>query len=162
MFNYLIRRTDEVFAVGKEIRAEGKMVFDLQNQLFAKWRLWSEHSKGQKILFLIDGLDEGVENDVVTYLPRENFENILIIYGSRPGGHKTIDDLWATLPTEYHTKLELYGLGKEDIRALIYEVANKYEVERESVWIDAVQKRSQGNPLYLKLLNKIYPIYHNF
>ncbi len=152
MLNYLIRRTDECFPAGKEIRAEGKMVFDLQNQLFAKWRLWSEHSKGQKILFLIDGLDEGVENDLLTYLPRETFENILIIYGSRPGGHKTIDDLWATLPTEYHTKLELYGLGKEDIRALIYEVANKYEIDRESSWIDAVLKRSQGNPLYLKLL----------
>ena len=152
MLNYLIRRTDEYFLAGKEIRAEGKMVFDLQNQLFAKWRLWSEHSKGQKILFLIDGLDEGVENDLLTYLPRENFENILIIYGSRPGGHKTIDELWATLPTEYHTKLELYGLSKEDIRALIYEVANKYEIDRESSWIDAVQKRSQGNPLYLKLL----------
>jgi len=39
MFNYLIRRTDDFFAAGKEIRAEGKMIFDLQNQLFAKWRL---------------------------------------------------------------------------------------------------------------------------
>ena len=152
MFNYLIRRTDELFSAGKEIRAEGKMVFDLQNQLFAKWRLWGEQSSGQHLLFLIDGLDEGVENNIVTYLPRENFENILIIYGSRPGGHKSIDDLWATLPLENHTKLELSGLGKEDIRALIYEVANKYELERESSWIDAVQKRSQGNPLYLKLL----------
>ena len=152
MFNYLIRRTDEVFPAGKEIRAEGKMVFDLQSQLFAKWRLWGEQANGQQLLFLIDGLDEGVENNVVTYLPRENFDNILIIYGSRPGGHKTIDDLWATLPVENHSKLELSGLGKEDIRALIYEVANKYEVERESAWIDAVQKRSQGNPLYLKLL----------
>ena len=152
MFNYLIRRTDELFSAGKEIRAEGKMVFDLQNQLFGKWRLWGEQSNGQHLLFLIDGLDEGVENNVVTYLPRENFENILIIFGSRPGGHKSIDDLWATLPLENHTKLELSGLGKEDIRALIYEVANKYELERESSWIDAVQKRSQGNPLYLKLL----------
>jgi hypothetical protein len=43
-------------------------------------------------------------------------------------------------------------LGKEDIRALIYEVANKYEVERESAWIEAVLQKSQGNPLYLKLL----------
>jgi hypothetical protein len=152
LFNYLIKRTDEVFPQGKEIRAEGKMVFDLQNQLFSKWRLWNEHCQGRKLLLLIDGLDEGTENNVVTYLPRENFENILFIYGSRPGGHKSIDDLWGTLPVEHHTKLELTGLSKEDIRALIYEVANKYEVERESTWIDAVQQRSQGNPLYLKLL----------
>jgi hypothetical protein len=152
LFNHLIRRTDELFAQGREIRAEGKAVWDLQQQLFSKWRLWNTHCEGRKLLFLIDGLDEGVENNVVTYMPRENFENILIIYGSRPGGHKSIDELWSQLPVEHHTKLELSGLGKADIRALIYEVANKYEVERESAWIDAVQQRSQGNPLYLKLL----------
>jgi len=152
LLNYLIKRTDEVFAQGREIRAEGKMTFDLQNQLFSKWRQWAEHSKGKKLVFLIDGLDEGVENDVLKYMPRENFNNILIVYGSRPGGHKSIDDLWATLPPEFHSPLLLEGLSKADIRALIYEVANKYEVERESVWIDAVQQRSQGNPLYLRLL----------
>ena len=152
VFNYLIRRTDELFAPGKKIRAEGKAVSDLQQQLFAKWRLWGEQCVGKKLLFLIDGLDEGTENNVVTYMPRENFDGVLIIYGSRPGGHKTIEELWTQLPTEHHTKLELDGLGREDIRALIYEVANKYEVERESAWIDAVQQRSQGNPLYLKLL----------
>ncbi|MFM8959947.1 MAG: NACHT domain-containing protein, partial [Bacteroidota bacterium] len=152
MFNYLIRRTDELFAPGKEIRAEGRNVFDLQQQLFGKWRMWGEQRAGKKLLFLIDGLDEGTENNVVTYMPRENFEGVLIIYGSRPGGHKTVEELWTQLPTEYHTKLELAGLGPEDIRALIYEVANKYEVERESAWINAVQQRSQGYPLYLKLL----------
>ena len=152
LFNYLIKRTDEVFPKGREIRAEGKMIFELQNQLFLKWRLWNEHCNGKKLLFLIDGLDEGAENGIVTYLPRENFDNILFIFGSRPGGHKSIDGLWGTLPVEHHTRLELAGLGKEDIRALIYEVANKYEVPRESNWINAVQQRSQGNPLYLKLL----------
>jgi hypothetical protein len=152
LLNYLIRCTDEVFEEGRDIRAEGKMVFDLQNQLFSKWHRWGEQNKGQQLLFLIDGLDEGVENNLVTYLPRENFKNILFIYGSRPGGHKSIDDLWAQLPVLNHTKLELAGLGIEDIRGLIYEVANKYEIDRESAWIDAVQLRSQGNPLYLKLL----------
>ena len=152
MFNYLIRRTDEIFIQGKEIRAEGKDIWDLQQQLFAKWRLWGEQCAGKKLLLLIDGLDEGTENNIVKYLPRENFLGVLIIYGSRPGGHKSLKELWSQLPTENHTKLKLSGLSLEDIRALIYEVANKYELERESAWIDAVQKRSQGNPLYLKLL----------
>ncbi|MCE2711473.1 MAG: NACHT domain-containing protein, partial [Cryomorphaceae bacterium] len=152
LLTYLIKRTDELFPQCREIRAEDKNTWGLQQQLFEKWRLWAEHSKGQKLLFLIDGLDEGVENNVVNYLPRENFDHVLIIYGSRPGGHKSIDELWTTLPAGYHTKLELNGLSREDIRALIYEVANKYEVERESAWIEAVQQRSQGNPLYLKLL----------
>jgi hypothetical protein len=152
MLNYLLKRTDEAFPQGREVRAEGKTTFDLQYQLFAKWRLWAEHRQGKKLLFLIDGLDEGVENNVASYLPRENFEGILFIYGSRPGGHKSIDELWASLPIEHHRSIALSGLGKEDIRALIYEVANKYELERESPWIEAVQQRSQGNPLYLKLL----------
>jgi hypothetical protein len=152
LLNYLIKRTDDLFPQGKEIRAEANEIYAFQQQLFSKWRLWGENSKGNKLLFLIDGLDEGVENNVVNYMPRENFENILIIFGSRPGGHKSIDDLWTTLPGAHHTSLELKGLSKEDIRALIYEVANKYEIERESKWIDAVQQRSEGNPLYLKLL----------
>ena len=42
--------------------------------------------------------------------------------------------------------------SKEEIRAHIYEVANKYEVERDSAWIDAVMQKSQGNPLYMKIL----------
>jgi hypothetical protein len=120
--------------------------------LFSKWRLWGELNPNRKLLFLIDGLDEAVENDIVTYLPRETFDGILFVYGSRPGGHKSIDDLWTQLPVEYHSKLELLGLGKADIRALIYEVVNKYEIERESQWVDAIENRSQGNPLYLKLL----------
>jgi hypothetical protein len=152
LFNYLIRRTDELFAAGREIRAEGKTIWDLQQQLFAKWRLWGGQCAGSKLLFLIDGLDEGTENKLVSYMPRENFDGVLIIYGSRPGGHKTIDELWTQLPVEQHVRLELSGLGAEDIRALIYEVANKYELERESDWINAVQQRSQGNPLYLRLL----------
>ena len=45
LLNYLIKRTAEVFSQGREIRAEGKMTFDLQNQLFSKWRLWAEHSQ---------------------------------------------------------------------------------------------------------------------
>jgi len=152
LLEYLINKTDELFPKAKKIKAEGKMVFDIQNQLFSKWRLWAENNNGTTLLFLIDGLDEGVENNLISYLPRENFQNILIIYGSRPGGHKSIDELWGSLPVENHLKLELRGLGKDDIRAMIYEVANKYELERESSWIDAVQARSQGNPLYLKLL----------
>ncbi len=152
LLEYLIKKTDELFPKAREIRAEGKMVFDLQNQLFTKWRLWAEHCKGTKILFLIDGLDEGVEENIIQYLPKENFQNILFIYGSRPGGHKSIDELWGNLPIEHHLKIELSGLGKEDIRAMIYEVANKYEIEKDSAWIEAIQQRSQGNPLYLKLL----------
>jgi len=152
LLNYLIQKTDETFKKGQNIRPEKNGIWHLQEILFEKWRLWSEHSKEKKLLILIDGLDEGVENNLIGYLPRENFENVLMIYGSRPGGHPEIIDFWPTLPVEHHTKLELGGLSKEDIRALIYEVGNKYEIERESKWIDTVLERSNGYPLYIKLL----------
>lgn len=150
--NYLIKCTDGVFPAGREIVALDDSYWSLLNKLFEKWRLWGDHNKGDKLLFLVDGLDEAVDDQIVNFMPRENFENILIIYGSRPGGHHYIDEFWGTLPADHHTKLELKGLTREDIRAMLYEVANKYEIERESPWINNILDRSQGNPLYLKLL----------
>jgi hypothetical protein len=152
MLAYLLRKTDDLFKQGRGILPEGNGLWDLQAQLFAKWRLWGEHAAGRRMLFLIDGLDEGVEGGILSYLPRENFEGVLFIYGSRPDGHPRLRDLWTELPTGHHRTLLLSGLGKDDIRALIYEVADKYAIGRESAWIDRVAERSEGNPLYLRLL----------
>jgi hypothetical protein len=152
LINYLLKKTDELFPAGKEIRAEGQTSWELQQQLYNKWIAFGETESPFKIIFLIDGLDEGIENDILKYLPRETFNNILFMYGSRPGGHLQLDKFWGELPVEHHQKIELNGLSKEDIRALLYEVANKYEIDKDSKWIDYLQQRSQGNPLYLKLL----------
>lgn len=152
LLNYLLKATDTHFSEGKNIQAEGKTNWDLQQQLFAKWRAYGDANPKEKLVFFIDGLDEGVENDILRYLPRENFKDIIVIYGSRPGGHKDIEAFWTELPVEYHQSLLLTGLSKNDIRALLYEVGNKYEIEKDSAWIDTVEKRSEGNPLYLKLL----------
>lgn len=152
LLNYLLKATDNHFSEGKTIQAEGKTNWDLQQQLFAKWRAYGNANPKEKMVFFIDGLDEGVENDILRYLPRENFKDILVIYGSRPGGHKDIETFWTELLIENHQPLLLTGLSKNDIRALLYEVGNKYEIEKDSAWIDTVEKRSEGNPLYLKLL----------
>ncbi|WP_297511124.1 NACHT domain-containing protein, partial [Flavobacterium sp.] len=152
LLNYLLKATDNYFSEGKTIQAEGKTNWDLQLQLFAKWRAYGDANPKEKLVFFIDGLDEGVENDILRYLPRENFKDIIVIYGSRPGGHRDIEAFWTELPVEHHQPLLLTGLSKNDIRALLYEVGNKYEIEKDSAWIDTVEKRSEGNPLYLKLL----------
>jgi len=152
LLNYLLKATDTHFSEGKTIQAEGKTNWDLQQQLFAKWRAYGYANPKEKMVFFIDGLDEGVENDILRYLPRENFKDIHVIYGSRPGGHNDIEAFWTELPVENHQPLLLTGLSKNDIRALLYEVGNKYEIEKDSAWIDTVEKRSEGNPLYLKLL----------
>ena len=152
LINYLIKNTDHYFVEGRNIKAEGKTNWDLQQQLFNKWRAYGESEPKNKLVFLIDGLDEGIENEILRYLPRENFNQVLVIYGSRPGGHKELESFWSELPVEHHSSILLSGLSKNDIRALLYEVANKYEIEKDSEWIAIVEKRSEGNPLYLKLL----------
>jgi hypothetical protein len=150
--NDFIQRTDNLFPEAKEIKAQGKTILDLQQQLFSKWRLWSEKNGDKKLLILIDGLDEGAENNLVSYLPREIFENILIVYSSRIGGHQSIEELWPSLPIENLSKIELTGLPENEIRDLMDVVAQKYKLKFEKNWIAEVVKSSQGNPLYLKLL----------
>ncbi len=152
MLGQLLKKTDELFQQGRSILAEGNGPWDLQAQLFEKWRQWGKQAEGKKLLFLIDGLDEGVEGGILSYLPRENFESIQFIYGSRPDGHPRLRDFLTELPIGYHRSIMLQGLSKQDIRALIYEVADKYAIGSQSDWIDRVLERSEGNPLYLKLL----------
>ena len=154
LLNFLIKNTDQFFPVGKDIIVEGKTNWDLQQQLFNKWRAYGESKPSKKLLILIDGLDEGVENEILSYLPRESFKDVLVIYGARLGGHKDLVTFWGELPVEQHQKIELSGLNKNDIRALLYEVSSKYELEKDSEWIDIVETSSEGNPLYLRLLCK--------
>ena len=151
--NDFIQRTDNLFPEAKEIKAQGKTILDLQQQLFSKWRLWGEKNSDKKLLILIDGLDEGAENNLVSYLPREIFENILIVYSSRTGGHQSIEELWPSLPIENLVKIELTGLPENEIRDLMDDVAQKYKLKCENNWIAEVVRSSQGNPLYLKLLS---------
>ena len=151
--NDFIQRTDNLFPEAKEIKALGKTILDLQQQLFSKWRLWGEKNSDKKLLILIDGLDEGAENNLVSYLPREIFENILIVYSSRTGGHQSIEELWPSLPIENLVKIELTGLPENEIRDLMDDVAQKYKLKCENNWIAEVVRSSQGNPLYLKLLS---------
>ncbi len=152
MLAYLLKKTDELFKEGRGIVAEGNGLWDLQAQLFAKWELWRGQSAGRRMLFLIDGLDEGVEGDILNYLPRQAIEGILFIYGSRPDGHPRLHDLWMELPAAHHRTLMLGGLAKDDIRALVNEVSDKYSIGRETAWFERVAERSEGNPLYLRLL----------
>jgi hypothetical protein len=150
--NNLIKRTDDLFPQAKEIKAEGKTFLDLQQQLFSKWWLWSEQKGDTKLLIFIDGLDEGAENNLVTYLPRQLFENIIFVYSSRPGVDAQIEELWPSLPEENLVKIELGGLTENNIREILDEVAQRYKLKVEDSWLRNVVIASQGNPLYLKLM----------
>ena len=150
LLEYLIRKTDSFFKEGQNIRPEARNNWELQQILFDKWRAYGQGEEKPALVFFIDGLDEGVESGLLSFLPREVFQNILIIYASRPGGHRDLQRFWNELPTVHHEILKLGGLKRQDIRALLYEVANKYKLDDS--WVNELERRSQGNPLYLKLL----------
>jgi hypothetical protein len=150
--NDLIKKTDNLFPQVREIKSEGKTILNIQQQLFSKWRIWSEQNKDKKLLIFIDGLDEGTENNLVSYLPRQLFDNIIFIFSSRPGSDTQIEELWASLPRENFVEIELGGLTENNIREILDEVAQGYNLKVEDSWFRKVVNASQGNPLYLKLM----------
>jgi hypothetical protein len=150
--NDLIKKTDDLFPQLKEIKSEGKTFFDLQHQLFSKWRLLGEQKSDTKLIVFIDGLDEGADNDIVDYLPNQLFENVLLVYSSRPGVNTHLEESWSSLPTENQVKIDLGGLAEVDIRDLLDEVARKSEQLIEDSWASEVVSASKGNPLYIKLM----------
>lgn len=106
----------------------------------------------ERLVLFIDGLDEGTEVDgLFESLPHELPEGIVLLYASRdvPAVRYRI---WDYLDRERKSEFKLGGLRQSDVRALLSEVVSKYDIQE--AYIDAVTKRSEGNPLYLKLLSK--------
>jgi hypothetical protein len=153
LLKYLHDKIDETKIVSNNRRGNSSenMFLSLQEKLSE----WPIKSRGKKLLIIIDGLDEGIEppNSLITdHLVNQTIPQVLFIYSSRPGGHDKIVDFLDNLPRENTTRLSLTGLTKENIRALLYEVTDKYNLQQE--WVDIILKKSQGSPLYLKLLCK--------
>lgn len=153
LLNYLHDKIDETKIVSNNRRGNSSenMFLSLQEKLSE----WPIRSRGKKLLIIIDGLDEGIEppnNFITDHLVNQTIPQVLFIYSSRPGGHDKIIDFLDNLPRENTSSLSLAGLTKENIRALLYEVTDKYKLEQN--WVDIILKKSQGSALYLKLLCK--------
>jgi energy-coupling factor transporter ATP-binding protein EcfA2 len=149
---YLNSSINEIMKSGIKMKDNDTNLINLKNILINNFRNWSIIKENKKLIFLIDGIDEGINNNLVNSLFYENFDGILFIYGSRNSGHVSIERLFSNLNPTFTLRLNLGGLSKSDIRAMIYKVSNKYAIERESTWINLIEERSQGNPLYLNLL----------
>lgn len=130
---------------------------DIENDrrsLFEKLILISK-STSKKIVIFIDGIDEGItqENEnILMYLITENIPNTLVLYSGR--WRADIEKFYFRLPIEHKSILILEGLKKDDIRGMLYEVTSKYELDKDSLYIEEISKRSEGNPLYVRLLCK--------
>ncbi|MCM3691488.1 ATP-binding protein [Neobacillus niacini] len=125
----------------------GVTLDEKRNLLHQRLLLFSQEELPKRLIIFIDGLDEGTENGLFSYLPAEVYKNIIIIYASRLT--KTSEQFYLSLPIEHKTKLEIKGLTLEDIRSMLYEIMNKYEIQDD--FVNKIYQRSKGNPLYLKL-----------
>lgn len=146
---YFHRKLDEIYDT--RISYIGDLDKDRMS-FYEKLRIISEFTN-KKIVIFIDGIDEGVgkgTENILNYLITENYPNVLVLYSSR--WRSDTERFYLKLPIEYKSMLKLEGLKKEDIRGMLYEVTNKYELDKHSLYIEEILNRSEGNPLYVKLL----------
>ncbi len=115
----------------------------------------------QRLVLVIDGLDEARRDDpLLGLLPRLVPARVLVLYGSRPQQQLRYG-FYDELDRERRSFVDLGGLSLADTRALLCAHVDKYALE--AAYVQAVLDRSQGNPLYLKLLCQgleqgIYPL----
>lgn len=149
LLKYLHDRLDNIY--NSRIRYENNIEQDREN-LRKKLQIISRNL-GKKLIIIVDGLDEAIEStddNILNYIPSEIYENVIYIYSGR--WTSEIKEFYLKLPVEEKKLLQIRGLKKEDIRAMLYEVCNKYELEKNSRYVDRILEVSQGNPLFLKLL----------
>lgn len=84
----------------------------------------------ERLLIIVDGLDEAKAGDpLMSLLPRTVPEKVLVIYGSRPQAAIKFS-FYEELDREHRTQFDLGGLSLADIRAVMMESVNKYELQQ--------------------------------
>jgi hypothetical protein len=154
LFDSINQRLDAIFDTRHPL---GSTDLERQHQFNARLqdisaKLVARASAGQedRLLLIIDGLDEAPADDpLLSMLPRTGLPHLRVLYGARPTDALQ-HDFYDTLDREHRTQLDLGGLRRADTRALLYAHVDKYGIEDR--WLEVVLKRSEGNPLYLRLL----------
>jgi hypothetical protein len=121
---------------------------EMGEKYFEKLRTLSEklEEKNKKLVLFIDGLDEA-DDGFLRYLPMEGYKQILVVLSTRE--LPLTREIYLRI-LENKEEITLHGLGTDVIRALLYDVVDKYDIQKE--YIDGILTKSEGNPLYLRLL----------
>jgi hypothetical protein len=113
--------------------------------------------RGEKLIVLIDGLDESVSAEgeasggmsLLRYIPRNVPPGVFIVLAGRR--RKEVDALGGDLRKASRlTEMELHGLEEKDVRDLLELTISEFDVDAD--YVKEVTRLSQGNPLYVKLL----------
>ena len=129
-----------------------ELASELQRQLQVVSKTVRE--RGEKLLVLIDGLDESVSAEgeasagtsLLRCIPRDVPPGVFVVLSGRR--RREVDDLGSELRKVF--EMELQGLNETDVQALLGLTISQFDVEAD--YVKQVTKLSQGNPLYLKLL----------
>ncbi|MCG8424017.1 MAG: ATP-binding protein [Proteobacteria bacterium] len=100
-----------------------------------------------RLVLVVDALDEGSE--IVAYIPVAT-ANLVVVCSSRPG--KVADQFEESVGLQACQRLELGELSRSDIRALLYQVVDKYDPRLTPSYVETILAVSHGNPLYLHVL----------
>ena len=125
---------------------------ELQRELQVISRILQQ--RGEKLLVLIDGLDESVNAEgeaaagmsLLRYIPRDVPPGIFVVLAGRR--RREVDVLGSEL-RKLH-EMELPGLTGPEVQNLLELRISEFDVE--SAYARQVTQLSQGNPLYVKLL----------
>ena len=148
LFDSFCQRLDYKFKIKMEVGTTDQQ----RKELFTKRldHVSAKMKEDEKLLLIIDGLDEAKEGDpLLGLLPKELPNNVFIIYGSRPQPAIKYS-FYESLNRDYKQQLDLIGLTIADIRSIMMKYVNKYLLSQD--YIQAVLNKSDGNPLYLNFL----------
>jgi AcrR family transcriptional regulator len=129
-----------------------ELASELHRQLHAASKILQE--RGEKLLLLIDGLDESISAEgeasvgasLLRFIPRDVPPGIFFVLAGRR--RKEVDVFSSDLKKLH--EMELQGLNEDDVRELLQLTINQSDLESD--YVEQVTKLSEGNPLYLKLL----------
>ena len=106
-------------------------------------------ANGGKLVIIIDGIDES--DSIHQWIPCDIPRNIRLVCLGR-NGHPVVEELWDNLDREKRRELFINPLDVHDINELLEKVVHPLEKGYTREWIQAIKDRSEGNPLYLKML----------
>ena len=87
--------------------------------------------------------------DCLNPYPGKFLKKVAVIYSSREIP-LVRSKIWEEMDRERRSEIIVQPMGQSEIRALLSDFVNKYALEEE--YLSRVVSKSQGNPLYLKLL----------
>ena len=127
----------------------GNSTGELSESLNLRLQQLSEQEETKRLVLFVDGLDEalGGNTTILRFIPTPK-KWLTVLCASRQVPEV---EEWYNR-REHRDAFGVTPLSIFDIRALLYEVVDKYDEGLSQEYVTAIAAVSQGNPLYLKLL----------